>query len=567
MALGVAMAVSGMSGVTGAQADSFIANGQLVPDGTYPWAVSLHTSSATTAANRLCSGSHVAPDWVLTAAHCFDFNLNGTISADEFAANEVFFSLDRTLISTTTRGEVIQGTQVVLNGANDIALVRLAQPSTAPIVALGTALPTNGTAVTAAGWGDTDATGTNPDQMRRGFFSVTGSNSLDLNYTNVNNEEMCGGDSGGPVFTETGGVTRLVAVHTNSPAGCGANPGAATGSRVDAALPWIRANVPAAYGFVWAHSPSAASYTPTASYSHNSTGGVNTITRSGVGSYTVFMPGLGQPNGNVQVTAYGDTANRCKVTSWVPLFATQRIYIQCLTPGGALADSMFVAQYFRTGAGATQQQAYLWADSPFAASYTPSRFYSWNSRGGTNTVTRTGVGSYTANLPGFTLVGGNVAVTAYGNTSNSCKVLNWGVSTVNVRCFTTGGAPVDTMWTLRYTDRSVANNNQRGAYMWANDSLSASYTPSATYRFHSQGNTITAGRLGTGSYRVTLPNMAALNRTSAMVTAYGSGATSCGVNSWVGNGVGGTDVHVTCRTPAGALTNSQFTLSYLTNLP
>ncbi|NMO20913.1 trypsin-like serine protease [Pyxidicoccus fallax] len=545
---------------------SEIARGTAVPNGTYPWAVSLHTGATPSTGNVRCSGSHIAPGWVLTAQHCFDSNLDGVISASEFSANEIWASLDRTRISDTSRGQVIQGAQVFLNNTNDLALLRLASPSSAPIVQLANTIPAVNAAVTPAGWGLVNNSGTVPDNLQQGQFRVTGSNALDLFYTNVNTEEMCGGDSGGPVFTQVGGVVQVVAAHTNSPAGCGVNTGNATGSRVDVALPWIRSIIPAAYGFVWADQPSTAAYTPSSYYSHNSTGGTNTITRTAVGSYRVEMPGLGQSNGNVQVTAYGGTANRCKVSSWGPSGTALHVYIACYTAAGAAADSYFVAQYYRAGAGNPQQGAYLWANQPSTASYTPSRYYSYNSRGGTNTVTRTGVGAYQANLPGFTTIGGNVQVTAYGYGSHHCKVASWGTNIVYVRCFDAAGNPADTYWTLRYTDRHVANSGQRGAYAWLSDATSPTSTPSSWYQWHSLGSTLTASRSGTGSYTMHIPGIAAYNRTSAMVTAYGYTNTYCNVSSWFSNSSGGTDVNVQCRDATGGPADSLFTMSYITNL-
>ena len=43
--------------------------------------------------------------------------------------------------------------------------------------------------------------------------------------------------------------------------------------------------------------------------------GIKELVRTGAVVYRVDMPGLGQPNGNVQVTSYGSTANRG--SSWV----------------------------------------------------------------------------------------------------------------------------------------------------------------------------------------------------------------------------------------------------------
>ena len=545
---------------------SGIARGTSVPNGVHPWAVSLHTSASPSNLNVLCSGSHVAPGWVLTAQHCFDHNLNGVIEAAELSANEVWASLDRTRISDTSRGEVLQGAQVYLYGTNDLALLRLASPSSAPLVALGTALPANGTAVTPAGWGYTDNIGNVPDNLQQGQFQVTGSNAVDLLYTNVNTEEMCGGDSGGPVITQAGGVTQVVAAHTNSPGGCGVALGAATGSRVDSALGWIRGIVPAAFGFVWADQPATASYSPSAGYSFNSTGGANTINRVGTGSYRIEMAGLGQANGNVQVTSYGATSNHCKVSYWYPLGTILNVGVLCYTEAGVAADTMFVAQYYRAGAGNANQGAYLWADQPSAASYTPSRYYSHNSRGGTNTVTRSGVGVYSAQLPGFTLVGGNVAVTAYGGTSHHCKVSGWGVSSVGVLCYDMNGTPVDSYFTLRYTDHHVANAGQSGAYVWDNCGASASCTPSVTYQWHSAGSSLTHTRTGVGQYTITIPGIASSNKTSVMVTAYGGTNTLCNVQGWYTGVSGGTVADVRCRDGAGAFVDSFYTLSYITNL-
>jgi secreted trypsin-like serine protease len=235
-----AVAALSVAGLATAQEQSQIANGQNVPNGTYPWAVSLHTSATPSNANTWCSGSHVAPEFVLTAAHCFDADLNGVISVSENSANELWASLNRTLISDTSKGQVIQGQAVFLNPANDIALLRLASASSAPIVQLDPRVPANNTNVTTAGWGFFTTTNTLPDNMQRGFFRVVQPDGLDLLYINRNNEEMCGGDSGGPVFTELNGLARVVAAHTNSPPGCGLATGNARGSRVDSAIAWIR---------------------------------------------------------------------------------------------------------------------------------------------------------------------------------------------------------------------------------------------------------------------------------------------------------------------------------------
>jgi hypothetical protein len=99
--------------------------------------------------------------------------------------------------------------------------------------------------------------------------------------------------------------------------------------------------------------------------------------------------------------------------------------------------------------------AYAWANSPNAASYTPSLPYSYNSAGGPITVTRSGEGDYAvkfAGLGGNGLVGGNVQVTPYGSGREHCKVLNWSSGgpdfIANVRCFNSIGIPDDTRFTI-----------------------------------------------------------------------------------------------------------------------
>jgi hypothetical protein len=111
---------------------------------------------------------------------------------------------------------------------------------------------------------------------------------------------------------------------------------------------------------------------------------------------------------------------------------------------------------------------YVWAHSPTSASYTPSGTYSYNLvyRSGGNTVTRSAVGTYQvtcrgvggAGLSGVGSTswgaGGHVQVTAYGATSNYCKIVNWGTGganfTGNVKCWTHAGAAADTPFDLLF---------------------------------------------------------------------------------------------------------------------
>jgi hypothetical protein len=72
---------------------------------------------------------------------------------------------------------------------------------------------------------------------------------------------------------------------------------------------------------------------------------VNTIQHGALtGSYTVRIPNLGLPKGNVQVTAYGAGAARCKVVSWAPSGTTQQVGVRCYQ-GPNPVNTRFVMQY------------------------------------------------------------------------------------------------------------------------------------------------------------------------------------------------------------------------------
>lgn len=95
-------------------------------------------------------------------------------------------------------------------------------------------------------------------------------------------------------------------------------------------------------GFLWANDPSAASYTPSATYNHTSGGGLNTMTRSGPGDYLVGWTNLLRPEATVAevnfVTAYGNDARDCQLWTW----SENSVRVLCFDPDGTPADSRSV---------------------------------------------------------------------------------------------------------------------------------------------------------------------------------------------------------------------------------
>lgn len=331
---------------------------------------------------------------------------------------------------------------------------------------------------------------------------------------------------------------------------------------------------PIGNAFVWANDPTAASYTPSGTYQYNSSAPfqtVNTISHTGTGSYTVYLPGLGSPSGTVLVNAYGFTTNSCKVASWGPSGTSQAISVRCFTVGGQLADTQFTLSY-TNWIGGGSDIGYVWANQPTSASYTPATNYQGNSSGAVNTITRSGTGWYQVRLPNLGQSAGHVQVTAYGYGSERCKVTGWGPSgadqLVGVRCFTATGSPVDTLFTLTYVrDTNILGNNPvccssdgyPTAYVWAHNPTAASYVPSSLYQYSDFGarDKITINRLGTGYYAVT-DSYVDFSAGNVQVTAYGTGSEFCHVAYWTASD----GVRVLCYDTWGNPVDTLYDASY-----
>jgi hypothetical protein len=321
------------------------------------------------------------------------------------------------------------------------------------------------------------------------------------------------------------------------------------------------------WAYVWANQPTSSSYTPSTQYQRNSSGAKSTISRTGTGAYTVKFTNLSGGNGIVNVTAYDSSTNMCKVSSWTTNGSNREAGVRCFTNTGAATDSMFTVSYTRAQNN-PGEFGYVRADQPTTSSYTPGSDLRFNSTGGTNTVTRSGTGNYTVTMPGLGAAGtGTVLVTAFGTDSKYCKVVFWSSNassgrTINVHCYTAGGSPSDSQFTVTYANQ-ISNLGVTGAkagYVWADQPAADSYPPFSSYQYNSSGATNTVSRNGTGNYTVHLPGIGD-NNGHVQVTAYGSGNERCKVGSW-GAFNNQLDATVLCFTPAGAPVDTFYTLSY-----
>jgi hypothetical protein len=300
------------------------------------------------------------------------------------------------------------------------------------------------------------------------------------------------------------------------------------------------------HGWAFANQPTTASYTP--SQSHNSLGGSVTVKRTSRGIYEAQFKKLGYSGtplqvGNPQIVAVGTDPVHCKATTAMSDGAATDpsilLGVACHDAAGALADSKFVVMYASVDSTPAGEGAYGW----FGPSCTPGGILNWNSTGSYINCTRTATGAYTiaAGQLGLTGVGANIQITAQGSSSSSdrCRVSSWGPDgsefKMYVRCHEDSGAAVaaDEGFYFNYSRAHATSLNGTGAYAYANNATSSSYTPGATF---SNTSGVLAGKFqGTGRYWMSFPNLGIGNSRVPFVVAVGStnaGGNYCKVEQW-----------------------------------
>jgi len=242
--------------------------------------------------------------------------------------------------------------------------------------------------------------------------------------------------------------------------------------------------------YAWANDAASASYTPSASYSYNGSGGAITATRSGVGGYAMTFDGIaGASGGHYQVSAYGGGSEFCNVGGW----GAETVSIFCYDAAGTPVDVRYTVLYVET-TSTVDGLGYAWADDSGSASYSPDAFYAYNSEGGGITATRssTGVYSMTFSDLGGAVAGGHVQVSSYGGGSVFCTTIFWGSAApdfeVDVRCYDDTGTLVDSWYDILVVwPERMAVANEPGAELPSTLELHAAYpnpfNPSTTLRY------------------------------------------------------------------------------------
>jgi hypothetical protein len=279
-------------------------------------------------------------------------------------------------------------------------------------------------------------------------------------------------------------------------------------------------------------------------------------TRLGVGSYEIGFDGMPYVLGRVtaQVVAYGGN-KYCKLHSYpVGYSARTTVRVLCFNAYGTPTDSSFTLWVDqRQGPDADSRGGYA-----YVSGSTTSSWYS--SAGNTSASQPTAVWDASAQesrvtFPGLDFQNAGVHVTAVGNNPRRCKVIDWHLGAVRVKCFDAAGTPVSAPYLISYQDGAAFPGHAGGHTRAVNNNIVGYASREIPYRScdyglfvaYPHGNQIrvdlpNADVAPGGSWRNILPT----------VTGVGETPEYCNVAGWSLSSTTGTaNVWVQCYDLAG----------------
>jgi len=221
-----------------------IANGVPVASGAYRFAVRLTMTGIPrpdgSHYNSGCSAGLIAPQWIVTAGHCFrDVNRIPVSGPPRYQTTATVGVADL----SDPSAQVTAVTDVIQSPTTDVAVAKLARPiwRVRPL-RLSFTPPTVGELVRLTGWGSlSDVNPTPETHLRTGVFTI---GSFTATTVAVDGDlpkadtSACVYDSGAPYFREgPGGEDTLVSVESTGPA-C-PHTGDETTARIDNIANWI----------------------------------------------------------------------------------------------------------------------------------------------------------------------------------------------------------------------------------------------------------------------------------------------------------------------------------------
>jgi secreted trypsin-like serine protease len=194
--------------------------------------------------NSGCSAALIAPQWIITAGHCFhDVNRNPVSGPVPYSTTATIGRTD----DADTNGYVISVVEDYQSPTNDIAVAKLASPvhGIRPL-RLATGAPKAGEILRITGWGSlSDVNPTPATHLQTGQVKVTSITDTVVGvvgYAPEPTTSACVYDSGAPYFFEPKhGAPRLVSVESSGP-DC-PHDLVETTSRVDNLVHWILSTI------------------------------------------------------------------------------------------------------------------------------------------------------------------------------------------------------------------------------------------------------------------------------------------------------------------------------------